>query len=116
MRVEHPHHRQPCAVAGAGHADTAVVVRHVLQQPFDRVVGVGAFIDGLVVLRIARLPEHDELPFGLESPANVLADDDVSICVNSGNAAASRAELKSPIPYGVLSSKIGSFSAALDGV
>ena len=50
VRVEHRHHRQPAVVADAEHADPAVVVRHVLEEPVDGVVGVGAFVDGLGVV------------------------------------------------------------------
>ena len=51
---------------------------HVLQQPLDGVVGVGALVDGLGILAIARLAQHDELPFGLEPAANVLQHEDVA--------------------------------------
>ncbi len=47
VRVEQRHDRQPTAVGDAQHAHAAVVAGHVLDQPVDGVVGVGAFVDGL---------------------------------------------------------------------
>ena len=79
MRIERSHHRQPSRVARAEHADTPVVPGHILEEPFDRVVGIGTFVDGLRVLAVARLTEHHEGPFGLEPPADVLQDDDVAV-------------------------------------
>ncbi len=79
MRVEHRHHGEPAAVGDAEHADAAVVVRHVLEQPVDRVVSVGAFVDGLGVAPVARRPAHDELPLGLEAAADVLENKNVAL-------------------------------------
>ncbi len=80
--VEHRHHRQPARVDDAEHADAAVVVRHVLEQPVDGVVGVGDFVDGLGVFGFASSDGrtlHDELPLGLVSATNVLKDEDVTV-------------------------------------
>src|SRR5262245_41137047 len=79
MLIEHAHYSQPRAVARARHTDAPVIIWDIFEQPIDRVVRVGAFIDSVLVLRIARLPEHDELPLGLEPPANILRDDDVAV-------------------------------------
>ncbi len=79
MRIERAHHREPRRVARADHADASVVVGHVLEQPLDGVVGVGALVDRLGILAIARLAQHHELAFGLEAAANVLQDDDVAV-------------------------------------
>jgi hypothetical protein len=79
MRIERAHHRQPRRVARADHADASVVVGDVLEQPFDGVGGVGALVDRLRILAIARLAQHHEPALGLEAPANVLQHDDVAI-------------------------------------
>src|SRR3989442_12091687 len=75
MRIEHPHDGEPRAVAGAGDPHAAVVVRHVRQQPRDRVVRVGALVDRLCVFRIPRLAKHDERAVRLEAAADVLLHD-----------------------------------------
>ena len=89
MRIERAHHREPGRVARPDHADAAVVPGHVGEQPFDRVVGVGALVDRLRVLAIARLPQHHERALGLEPPADVLQHDDVAVgrAVRRGAAA-----------------------------
>ena len=79
MRIERAHHREPRRVTRADHADAAVVVGDVLEQPLDGVVGVGALVDRLRVLAIARLAQHHELALGLEAAANVLQHDDVAV-------------------------------------
>src|SRR6266850_497673 len=51
-------------------------MRNVLDQPVDRVVGVGALVDSLP--GFTRRTLHDKLPFGLKTAANVLKGEDVS--------------------------------------
>src|SRR4029078_4274778 len=78
MRIKHSHYRKACAITRAGHPNASVIIWHVLQQTFDRVVGIRALIDCLLVLWIAGLSEHYKLSFRLKSTANVLPDDDVA--------------------------------------
>ena len=59
--------------------DAAVVAAHIVDHPFDGVVGVGAFVDALGVVPIARRALHHELAFGLEAAADVLKGEDVAI-------------------------------------
>ena len=61
--------------------DPAVVVRHVLDQPVDGVVGVGALVD---VGRAALLgddvrPHVDELALRHPAAAHVLVGEDVAV-------------------------------------
>ena len=79
VRFEQGHHRQPARVGDAQHADAAVVVLHVLDQPVDRVVRVGALVDGLGLTRVPRSPDHHERPLRLVPAANVLEDEDVAV-------------------------------------
>src|SRR5205085_1083966 len=45
----------------------------------DRVVGVGALVDGLGVAAVARRPAHDERALGPEPAADVLEDEEVAV-------------------------------------
>src|SRR5207302_98247 len=67
-------------IRDAPHADPAVVIWYVLDQPVDRVIGVRAFVDvvGAVLLRPVR-PHVDELALRHPAPADVLVDDDVTL-------------------------------------
>ena len=77
MRLQHTHDREPPAVGDAEHADAAVIVGNVFEQPVDRVVGVGPFINRLGIATIPRRPVHDELSLRLVAAADVLEDEDV---------------------------------------
>ena len=79
VRLEQRHDRQPPRVGDPEDAHPAVVVPHVLDQPLDRVVGVGRLVDALLVLGEARGAVHDELPLGLVLPADVLEGEDVAV-------------------------------------
>ena len=79
MRMEQ---RQPCrqpVVRHAVDAYFAVVVRHIFNQPLDRVVGVIGFV-GLfgIVCIVSR--GHQEHAFRFESPAEILDDKDITVC------------------------------------
>src|SRR5579872_7575951 len=45
MRVDHAHRNEVAVVGDAVHSDAAVVVRDILDEPVDRVVRVGGFVD-----------------------------------------------------------------------
>ena len=79
VRVEHRHDREPRAVAGARDADPSIVTGYVGEEPFDGVVGIGALVDALRVLALARLPEHDEGSLRVESSSNVLHRDEEAL-------------------------------------
>ena len=59
-------------------ADVAVVVRHVLDEPVDRVVGVAGLVDVFALLRRIVGADVDELPLGHVTAAHVLKDEDVA--------------------------------------
>ena len=63
MRVDLRRQRQEAEVGRADRPDLAVRFRHVLHQPVDRVIGVGAFVDAGVVERPGDRAVHHELPF-----------------------------------------------------
>ena len=84
MRIKHGHHREPRAIAGSGDPSPAVVVGHIFQEPFNRVVSVSAFVDGGFVLWIPRLPKHHKLTFRLEPSANVLLHHDETFSCQFG--------------------------------
>ncbi len=54
MRLVQSHDRQPAVVGNAQHADLAIMPAEILDQPVDRVVGVGALVDRFGVGRVAR--------------------------------------------------------------
>ena len=87
MGIDHAHVHQEAAVGNAVEAGTAVVVRDILYEPVDRVVGIGALVDSLGILRIVNGAEHHEFAFGAIAPANVLEHKDVAIGVHLGVAA-----------------------------
>ena len=60
------------------HPDFAVVVGNILQQPFDRVVGVGSLVGGFRIVEIDPGGQI-ELAFGFEASPQVLDDEDVAI-------------------------------------
>ena len=92
MRIEDRHHCQPAGVRNTELPDAAVVVRHVLEQPLDRVVRVRRFVDRLrVALVLAQRPQHHELPFGRVAAANVLEDEDVALVRQLGVRRSKRA-------------------------
>src|SRR5579871_3680517 len=84
--IERAHHREPRAIAGARHSYAAVIVGDVLQQPLDGVVGVGAFVERLGILRLARLAQHYELALGTEASANILRHEDETFRGEFGKA------------------------------
>ena len=76
MGIDHPHRGVEAGIGDAEHADVAVVVRHVLHQPVDGVVGVRAFIEILRALgRIERTDVHVSALRAV-APAHVLRDED----------------------------------------
>jgi len=74
------HRRVEPGVRDAVHPDLAVMVGHVLQQPFDRVVGVRRLVDVLRPrLRRHVRPDILELALRHQPSANVLVDEDVPV-------------------------------------
>ena len=78
MRPQQRHRRCQAVVRDTEHPDLAVVVRHVLDQPFDRVVGVRRLAGCFRVLEVG-LRRQLEGAFGSESAAQVLDDEDVAV-------------------------------------
>ena len=77
VRVDHARRRVKARIGNAHHADFAVVVRHLLHQPIDRVVGIGALINvprpGLHLLVWTHV---DKFAFRTVAPAHVLQHED----------------------------------------
>src|SRR5678815_3125485 len=90
MRIEHRDHGEPTRIGHSHHADAAIVPRHVLEQPLDRIVRVGGLIDRLWILLVAHLAEHHELAFRLEPAADVLVHEDVAVARELGVGARER--------------------------
>jgi hypothetical protein len=60
-------------------ADLAVVIWNVFQEPFDRIIGVGALICIGIILLVCNVRSHmNELAFRHESAAHILIDEDES--------------------------------------
>ncbi len=79
MRIDLRRERQEAKVGGADRADLAVGLGHILHQPVDGVVGVGALVDPAVVERPGDRPVHHERAFRIVEAADVLLDDDVTV-------------------------------------
>src|SRR5262249_2498250 len=63
----------------APHPDSAVVIGNVLEQPFDRIIGVAAFIDIAGLLIWNERAVVDKFPLRHPSAAHVLVDKDVTL-------------------------------------
>ncbi len=75
VRLDDPFHDLVAGGRSADHADPAVVVRHVFEQPIDGVIGVAVLIDlPARLLRHVR-PHHHKLAFGFVLPAHILLDE-----------------------------------------
>jgi hypothetical protein len=72
------HDGGPAVVGYAQHADSAVILRDILEEPVDGIVRIGALIQGLRVSFITRRALHDEGPLGAELAADVLEDEEVT--------------------------------------
>ena len=79
VRVDLAHQRGEAEVGRADRPDLAVAFGHVLHQPVDRVVGVGALVDPALVERPGDGPGHDERALGAMQPPDVLDGDDVPV-------------------------------------
>src|SRR5690349_9732027 len=79
MRIDDARRGEESRIGNPIDAYLAVVVRHVFQQPFDRVVGVGALINIFRRVGPIELRRHiDEASLGLITPADILEYEDVS--------------------------------------
>ena len=78
MGIEETHQNQEPRVGGADHADSAVGLRHVLDQPVDGVPGVGRVVDGARVQRPAQGAVHHVFALRAVLAADVLKDADVA--------------------------------------
>ena len=78
MRVQQRHSRRQAIVGNPIHANLPIIVRDILHQPLDAVVGVGGLVGRfrIVKVHIRRQFEH---ALRLESPAQVLDDENVAI-------------------------------------
>ena len=86
VRIEERHHRRPAVVRNPMHAHPAIVVRQVFDQPIDRVVGVGRFVDTRGITGCPSRPNHRERAFGAVLPPNILANDQILIANQRGIA------------------------------
>ena len=79
MRVDDAGRRVEARIGNTPDADTAVMVRHVLEQPVDAVVHVAAFVDiGHGLLHIMMRRHLQPAAFGHVAAAHVLEDVDVA--------------------------------------
>jgi len=79
VRIDQRHRGEPAIIRATHDSDAPVVVRHVFNEPVDRVVGVGALVDRVRVAFVTRRTDHYELPFGLKLAADVLEDEGVTV-------------------------------------
>ena len=79
MRVDARHHGQEARITGSHHSDPSVVASDVLDEPLDRVVGVGALVCCVPILVISERAHHHEVALALVSSANIFGDIDVAV-------------------------------------
>ena len=78
MRIDQAHQHRKAVIAGAHGADFAIGLRHVLDQPVDRVVGIGRMIHRRVIQVARQRPGHHIVAFGFVFSAYILGHDDVA--------------------------------------
>ena len=93
MTIDAGHRGVKARIRNAVDADPAVVVRHVLNQPIDGVVGVGGLVDLLAGLVGNVRPHVFVLAFAHVAPAHVLIDKDVAFAREQFIGAQRRLEL-----------------------
>ena len=79
MRLDHGGVDEKAGIRDAEHADLPVGLRHVGEEPLERVPRVGGFVDALRVATIAWRAVHDELARRLVLAADVLEDEHVAV-------------------------------------
>ena len=77
--VEQRHGGGPGGIGSADHPGAAIIIRDVVEEPLDRVVGIGALVGRTRIGAVARRALHHERPLGLEPSAQVLDDVDVAV-------------------------------------
>src|SRR6266550_3228874 len=77
MRADGGHGSEPAITRYAEHAYPAAVIRHLLHEPVDRVVGVGALV-GARMPRVER-SVHVERSLGAVAAADVLKHEDIAV-------------------------------------
>ena len=88
MRVDDAGGSVEAGIGNSPDSGVAVVVGHVLEQPVDGVVEVGAVVDVLFRLLVVDVGTHlDECSFGHVAAADILIDEDVSGFVEVGRRA-----------------------------
>src|SRR5215510_1023295 len=79
VRIDDTHRNIKTRIRDAPHADTAIMVWNVLEQPLDRVVSVTAFVNlGRALLSRDIGTCIDELSFRHYPPAHVLINEDIT--------------------------------------
>src|SRR5262245_3997849 len=84
VRADERHRGKPTVVRDSHDANASVIMRHVLNEPVNRVVSVRALVDRLHVARVPWRAHHYELSFGIKLPTDVLKDEDVAVCYELG--------------------------------
>ena len=79
VRIDQRHQRGEAGIGGAGDRDLAVGFRHILHQPVDRVIGVGAIVDIGLVERATQRTGHDIVALRPVQAAHVLIDADIAV-------------------------------------
>ncbi len=79
MRIDHAHGDQIAGIGNSVHANPAIVVCDVFDQPVDRVVGVCAFVHFFGISRIGRGMQHLKFASGAVAPTNILKNKNVAV-------------------------------------
>ena len=79
MRFDERHFGEPAAVGNSHDPSAAVISGDVFQQPVDCIVGIRAFINGMIVFRTPHRALEHELAFRLVAAPDVLEDQEVAV-------------------------------------
>src|SRR6516164_2584508 len=79
MRIYHRHGYQVAHVGNSDHTHATVVIRYILDEPVDCVVGVRTFIRPLGIFWIVSRAKHLEGSVGSKPSADVLKHKNVAV-------------------------------------
>src|SRR6185369_369515 len=78
MRIKNSHQRQPAAIGDTRNADPTIAGTEIVDQPIDRVPGIGSLINLAGIERAARRQVHYPTALGIVASANVFVDADIA--------------------------------------
>ena len=79
MRLKQRLRHQPTGIGNPPHADSAAIVRNILDKPIDGVIRVRGFVDRFGIIPVAGRALHYKCAFRLKAAADILRYEDIAI-------------------------------------